>query len=242
MNLPANVERRAWYVPCTFSAIVSSAPRRRASDWAGFIGHLAIAVVTVVRTPALSLFLLPPILHMVLAAGSFLVRDTPRKKEHDVFARVMAYAGAFGLFAFSQIAIVVKPEWLAVTTNPGIGLTGVLFGLLGLFIEIWSIWHLRFAFATEPAARRLVLTGPYRFARHPIYAGACVANVGLLMTRPTLALVIAVAVWIVCIAVRMQREEAILESAFPEYSSYKRQVGALGTWWSTGDAVRGTAS
>ena len=36
------------------------------------MGHLAIAVLTVVRTPTLTLFLLPGIVHMMVAAGSFL--------------------------------------------------------------------------------------------------------------------------------------------------------------------------
>jgi protein-S-isoprenylcysteine O-methyltransferase Ste14 len=221
----------------------SVSPGRRASDWAGFVGHLAIAVVTVVRTPALSLFLLPPIIHMVVAAGSFLIRDSPVKKENDVFARAMAYAGAFGLFAFAQLAVSFKPEWLALTTNAGVGLLGVLLGLVGLSIEIWSIWHLRFAFATEPAARRLVVSGPYRYARHPIYAGAVLSNVGLLMTRPTLAVACAVAVWAVCIAFRMRYEEAILTSAFPEYASYRQQVGALGPRPSLAErAASGSAS
>jgi len=47
------------------------------------LGHLAIAVLTVVRTPTLTLFLLPGIVQMMVAAGSFLVRDTPQRKEQD---------------------------------------------------------------------------------------------------------------------------------------------------------------
>ena len=213
--------------PVLSSQSGNNAPRRRVSDWIGFLGHLGIAAVVAVRTPALSLFILPPIIHMVLAAGSFLVRDTPRKKEQDPFGRLVSYAGGFGIFAFIQFASTFRPEWLAITTNAGLAVTGVLFGLIGLFIEIWAIWHLRFAFATEPAARRLVLSGPYRFARHPIYTGACFANIGLLMTRPTVVLALALLGWAVCISLRMRYEEAILTSAFPEYAEYRRRVGAL---------------
>ena len=51
---------RAPFTPTLDShSVTVSSPRRRASDWAGFFGHLAIAVLTVVRTPALTLFLLP---------------------------------------------------------------------------------------------------------------------------------------------------------------------------------------
>jgi protein-S-isoprenylcysteine O-methyltransferase Ste14 len=207
-----------------------SSPRRRASDWGGFIGHLAVAALTVVSAPALTVFLLPGIIHMTLAAGSFLVRDAPRRREQDPFGRFVSYAGGFGVLGFVQFASVFRPEWLAVTNNAVMGLTGFAFGILGIFVEIWAVWHLRFAFATEPAARRLVTTGPYRLVRHPVYSGGCLAYLGLLMSRPTVPLALAIAVWAVCIACRMRYEEAILTKAFPDYAKYRRRVGALLPW------------
>jgi len=200
---------------------------RRISDWLGFAGHLSIAVITAVRTPSLTVFILPPIVHMLFAAGSFLVRDQPQRVERNLIGRAVSYAGAFGMFAFVLVASIVKPEWLALTTSPAIGMIGVLLGLLGLGLEIWAIWHLKFAFSTEPAARRLVTTGPYRLSRHPIYTGGCMAYLGLLITRPTLAVVIAFVAWAICMRMRMRYEEAILTSAFPEYADYRRRVSAL---------------
>lgn len=205
-------------------------PRRRASDWVGFFGHLAVAVLTVVRAPTLTLFLLPGIVHMMVAAGSFLVRDTPRRREQDPLGRIVSYAGGFGLYGFIQFASMFRPEWLAVTDNAGLGLTGIACGVMGVFVEIWAVWHLRFAFATEPAARRLVTTGPYRLARHPIYTGGCLAYLGLFLTHPTLPLAIALGGWAVCIVLRMRFEEAILTQAFPDYADYRRRVGALVPW------------
>jgi protein-S-isoprenylcysteine O-methyltransferase Ste14 len=217
-----------------------SSPRRRASDWIGFVGHLGVAVVTVVRTPTLTLFLLPGIVHMVVAAGSFLVRDTPRRKEQDPIGRIVSYAGGFGVYGFIQYASFFRPDWLDVTDNAGLGLAGIAVGLLGVFVEIWAVWHLRFAFATEPAARRLVTSGPYRIARHPIYTGACLAYLGMLMTHPTMPLAIALAGWAVCVGLRMRYEEAILTKAFPEYVDYRRRVGAL-VPWPTAVAAKDTA-
>ena len=80
----------------------------------GLLGALAIAVLTVVRTPTLTLFLLPGIVHMMIAAGSFLVRDTPQRKEQDPVGRIVLYAVGFGVFGFVQIATSFRPEWLAV--------------------------------------------------------------------------------------------------------------------------------
>lgn len=215
--------------------------RRRASDWAGFLGHLGVAVFTVARTPTLTLFLLPGIVHMMVAAGSFLVRDTPVRKEQDPLGRVVSYAGGFGVFGFVQFSASFRPEWIALTDNAALGLAGFAFGFLGVFIEIWAVWHLRFAFATEPAARRLVMTGPYRFARHPIYTGGSVAYLGLIMSHPTVPLAITLVGWAVSIGMRMRYEEAILTQAFPDYVEYRRRVGAL-LPWPTASAARDTAA
>jgi len=89
---------------------------------------------------------------------------------------------------------------------------------------------MKFAFSTEPAARRLVTTGPYRLARHPIYSGSCIAFAGLLMTRPTMPVALAIVGWAICIRLRMRYEEAILMSVFPAYAEYRRQVGAIAPW------------
>jgi protein-S-isoprenylcysteine O-methyltransferase Ste14 len=187
-----------------------------------------VAVLTVVRAPTLTLFLLPGIVHMLVAAGSFLVRDQPRKREQNPVGRMVSYAGGFGVYAFVQYASFARPEWLALTTSAGLGLTGFAFGFLGVFIEIWAVWHLRFAFATEPAARRLVTTGPYRLARHPIYSGACLAYLGLILSHPTWPLALTLAGWAVCMVARMRYEEAILTQAFPEeYAEYRRRVSAI---------------
>jgi len=200
---------------------------RRASDWVGFAGHLAVAIMMAVRAPSLTIFLLPPVIHMLFAAGSFLIRDRPQRVEQHLRGRMVSYVGAFGMFAFVTVASMARPEWLVMTTNTTAVLIGVVLGLLGLGVEIWAIWHLKFAFATEPAARRLVTTGPYRLVRHPIYTGGCLAYVGLLITRPTLPVAIALVIWAICMRLRMRYEEAILSSVFPAYVDYRARVSAI---------------
>ena len=70
-------------------------------------------------------------------------------------------------------------------------------------------------------------TGPYRLSRHPIYTGGCIAYLGLLITRPTLPIAIALVVWAVFMRMRMRYEEAILASVFPAYEDYRARVGAI---------------
>jgi protein-S-isoprenylcysteine O-methyltransferase Ste14 len=111
-----------------------------------------------------------------------------------------------------------------------LGLVGISLGFVGIFIEIWAVWHSRFSFA-KPAARRLVKTGPYRGTASDLQrrlprihrtpddtsdGSACLALTG----------------WAVCIGMRMRYEEAILTQAFPEdvTTDYRRRVGALVPW------------
>ncbi len=201
--------------------------RPTAADWAGFAGHAGVAALMVVRAPWVSLFLIPSIVHMLMAACSFLMRDRARALVRDPLARTVAYLGGFGVFAFVQFATAFRPDWLAPTTDPRLQLASVLCGLVGVFFEIWAIWHLRRAFATEAAARRLVTTGPYQFSRHPIYTGATVAQLGLLLGYPTLPVALAIAGWVVCTRMRVHFEERALVEAFPEYGDYRQRVGAL---------------
>jgi protein-S-isoprenylcysteine O-methyltransferase Ste14 len=193
----------------------------------GCLAHAGIALLTVARAPRFSLFLLPSVLHMLLAAGAFLVRDRPHALVRDPMGRVVAYVGAFGLFVFAQVATTFYPQWLTRATDPGMLAASMGLGLVGVFMEIWAIGHLRQAFSTEPAARRLVTTGPYRFSRHPVYSGAMIAQTGLVLGYPTLPVLLAVIGWAVCIRLRMHYEEATLSAAFPEYARYRTEVGAL---------------
>jgi len=41
----------------------------------------------------------------------------------------------------------------------------------GLLIMLWALWSLGSSFAVAPAARKLIMSGPYRYLRHPMYAG-----------------------------------------------------------------------
>ena len=56
--------------------------------------------------------------------------------------------------------------------------------VLGTLFTIWSLATLGRCFGLFPEVRGLVLRGPYRLVRHPVYLGEIVSAVGLLMARP----------------------------------------------------------
>jgi protein-S-isoprenylcysteine O-methyltransferase Ste14 len=129
---------------------------------------------------------------------------------------------------FLEVASRFSAEWLAPTDNALARTAGVAFWLVGACIGFWPLWHLRKAFSIEPEARVLVTSGPYRWARHPIYAMYLLINAGLWLRHPTLPFALVLLAWVVLLLLRIRAEEQVLLAAFPEYRIYRERVGAFG--------------
>jgi protein-S-isoprenylcysteine O-methyltransferase Ste14 len=94
----------------------------------------------------------------------------------------------------------------------------------------WSVWSLRVLgrnLSVLAQARDVVDQGPYRWVRHPLYAGEIVSTLGVAIAMNNLA---GVAVWLVfcCLqAYRALREEQVLLQALPAYRGYRNRTAAL---------------
>ncbi len=111
-------------------------------------------------------------------------------------------------------------------------LVGDLLALLACVWLLVSVLALGDCFGILPEARGLVVRGPYRFLRHPVYLGEIGALAGLTLAGLTLsascALSLAVlGAFVAAQATRMRMEEAALSAAFPEYASYAARTGRL---------------
>ena len=198
------------------------------SDYAGFALWLALAIGTAVRAPELSVLLLPPILHELLAAYTFITRDRPRHVDVPLPTRLIAYGRTLLVIVFVTAANAWAPTWIEPAESKRLVGLGAMLWLSGFILCLWPFWHLRAAFSVEPAARRLVTTGPYALARHPIYASYVLIYVGMFLMRPSLQFLAVLALWSWLALRSMRAEEAVLQAAFPEYGAYKLRVGALG--------------
>lgn len=199
------------------------------SDWIGFAIFSLWAAVTLSKMPAVGIFVAPSFLIELFVAVAFLTRDQPTLRIGGMRPRLAAYGGSFVFLGFLQFGNRFHPEWFA----PGpvaLPTTGVALWLTGSAWIVYSIWHLRSAFSIEPAARRLITTGPYRVARHPIYAGYLLQYAGTLLTFPSVPCAGALLVWFLLMADRMRLEETVLLEAFPDYADYRRRVGALASF------------
>ena len=95
-----------------------------------------------------------------------------------------------------------------------------LLELPGLALSVWSIWVLGDSFGVAPSDRGLVERGPYRFIRHPMYAGELLAVLGVCISNPVLWNWSVMAVFACSLYMRIADEEALIEG----YYKYSRRV------------------
>lgn len=111
--------------------------------------------------------------------------------------------------------------------------TASLFGssvvvLLGTLFTIWSLAVLGRCFGLFPEVRGLVVRGPYRLVRHPVYLGEVVAALGLVVAKPHPLVILLVMVFVGLQYWRTVYEERALSAAYPgEYPAYVRRVPRL---------------
>ena len=203
--------------------------QRSFSDWFGCVFFVAFAFFLFRRAPHLGLLMLPTILHELLTAVCFLLRGAPKARITSVGARTAAYGASFLFPAVMIVATAYHPDWLRLSSSTASLKLGFLFWLAGIPLMLFGLWNLRLSFSIEPQARQLVTRGPYRFARHPIYAGYLLQYLGIVVAHMNLALGMAFFAWLVLVVARIGYEEKVLSSAFPEYEAYRSKVGMFGT-------------
>jgi protein-S-isoprenylcysteine O-methyltransferase Ste14 len=80
--------------------------------------------------------------------------------------------------------------------------------------------------------------GPYRFARHPIYATQILEYVGVWFLHATVQLGAALLVWFALVRIRVRFEERVMSAEFPDYKLYAQRVGFFWPRLSRGETTR----
>ena len=96
----------------------------------------------------------------------------------------------------------------------------VIVSALGLLLVIWALASLGTAFGIAPADRGLVTHGPYRYIRHPMYAGALLNVAAVVFANPTTWNAVVLAAILLVGAYRIYLEERTVTG----YERYARQV------------------
>jgi protein-S-isoprenylcysteine O-methyltransferase Ste14 len=153
-----------------------------------------------------------------------------------VFARAVTYATLFIGFVLIYLPGRVL-AWWGVTRPAVIGVPQVaamIIGATGAAVALWCI----FTFATigkgTPAPfdppRRLVIRGPYRFVRNPMYIGAGLALASAALFFESLPLLGYAALFFLAthVFVVLYEEPTLRRTFGQDYEAYCRQVSR---WW-----------
>lgn len=105
--------------------------------------------------------------------------------------------------------------WLARPTPVSV-LAGMMVATVGELIRLWAAGHI-------DKGREITRSGPYRFIRHPLYAGSAIMGIGFMIAARSLSSAIVVGVYLVVALMSAARaEEAALDARFAgEYSAYR---------------------
>ncbi|MBX3365290.1 MAG: isoprenylcysteine carboxylmethyltransferase family protein [Phycisphaeraceae bacterium] len=128
------------------------------------------------------------------------------------------------------IGIGLEAQWPARWIPSSIGpWVGIVLCVLGAGLFVWAVGSLRAAhtaIATSRASSCVVVTGPYRMTRNPMYLAFTMIHIGLAaLTGSAWLLVTALVAFLVVNVGVILREERYLESRFGEaYVKYKQRV------------------
>ena len=87
---------------------------------------------------------------------------------------------------------------------------------------------------TIGAKQELIVAGPYRIVRHPIYSGLLFALMGTAVIAGNLNALAGFLLILVSVLIKLGREESSLRQHFGEaYADYARRVPALVPGWPT---------
>jgi len=142
------------------------------------------------------------------------------------------------------VALTVAPSvsWVAGLRFDSFGASvvfwiGIVVVALGFILRHWSIIVLGRYFRTTielEKGQRVVQKGPYKYMRHPSYAGIILFFIGYgLLSKNWLSLVVAACLPTVSLVYRIQIEEkALVEGLGAEYATYQRKTKKLipGIW------------
>ena len=167
-------------------------------------------------------------LWLVLAGGV-----KPAVRREGLLSRAL-HLGPLLLGAFLLVGGPMLPAWLnapILPVGPWLALPGVALVAAGLALATWARFTLGGNWSgtvTVKHRHELIRTGPYAFARHPIYTGLLIALLGTACTANAWRALTALLIIAASFLRKMRTEEAFMRDTFgPAYDTYRAEVAAL---------------
>lgn len=142
-----------------------------------------------------------------------------------VLAPLMAVSVAFPLYIVAGLDhrfhwSTVFPIWL--------NILGIILCALGYAFAMWALAENRFFYSTvsihTEQGHMVCDSGPYRFVRHPGYAGNLVPPFGIVLALSSVWTLIPVAAAMIIAVIRTELEDRTLQEELTGYRDYARRV------------------
>jgi protein-S-isoprenylcysteine O-methyltransferase Ste14 len=150
----------------------------------------------------------------------------------NILQRLVYICGLYLIFAPSSIiplpGILNQP--LFIPTVP-VALTGLFLTIAGAAFAIWARFILGSSWSANPTIRQgheLILRGPYRIVRHPIYTGILAMILGTALQAGLLRSFLAVPIIAIAFRIKLDVEERLMVHQFgDQYVQYRNHVRRL---------------
>jgi protein-S-isoprenylcysteine O-methyltransferase Ste14 len=150
----------------------------------------------------------------------YVIRLRPINKLRGVVPTAAALLGAFLIFGL----MFLKPR---MDLPPMVKIIATALIVVGYICAIFALIQLGRSFSILPEARKLVTSGIYRYIRHPMYLSEFLVLTGIFINFLSPIAAIIVVAQIIFQFRRMDYEEQILRSTFPEYEDYSHHTARL---------------
>jgi protein-S-isoprenylcysteine O-methyltransferase Ste14 len=135
--------------------------------------------------------------------------------------KVISLAGYLGmmgaLVGLLSLRSLFSPSWIVIAVQ-----------IAAFLLLTWAritFGRRSFHLAANPTAGGLVMTGPYRYIRHPIYAALCLFTGAAVAAHLSWKTGLCFALMLGCALLRIFCEERLVSVRYPEYQDY-----AATTW------------
>jgi len=202
------------------------ASREAVKLWGIWSGRLGIETTVFIDvTHHLILFLLGLFTGLLLLLGRPAVVP-PQKLKFILVPLVTTF------FTFFYYMVPMFPAPMQINLCPqefqkSLVVAGLAFIIVGPMIALWGILYLGRSFGVFVTVRKVVMTGPYQWIRHPMYlSGVCLCT-GVALANFSVAYFLLVAIHISLLLYRARLEETQLSEHSGEYREYMKRTGFI---------------
>lgn len=117
-------------------------------------------------------------------------------------------------------AVALTVGWFVAPTGRSLAI-GLPVALVGQLLRIWAAGHLE-------KSREVTRSGPYRYTRHPLYAGSMLMGAGFAVAAWSVVVAVVIGVYLAAtVLIAIRTEEAYLRATFGDtYDQYARGTAA----------------